>query len=435
MAFNLRVSRRGEPSRNGPGSENLELQPIRGPAIQEREGVSTFPSTEFNLIQNSSNLCARQELQQLYTSFNSWLQPEKHSKEEIISRLVLEQFMINRHCSDRSMLKQKWESSGRNLKTFVEDLSDDCLKPPGLVHVHMQGQEALFSENMPLREVIVLFNKQLSAGTPTETNVGMPSWTPQDTSLPTGQDDEDKENNGNSSLKTTEVNNSIISQGSEIPFLLIIPGENCPGHEEGGVSLENPLSSGRASLGTSLSQEGPLEGPSYQGVLMKVEPAFHSMPDQVTTELVPTHQSNTGDSTRGGHQESGHRARKSYQCEECSKIFRYFSRLKVHQRRHSNERTFICATCDKGFFQASDLHVHQKIHAGEKPFRCSTCAKRFSHKTNLLAHERIHTGEKPYMCSECKRCYRQSSTYHRHLRMHQRTAFSCVSSTTNDSSM
>lgn len=133
MAFNLRVSRRDEPSRNDPESENLELQPVQGPAIQEREGISVSPSTELSLIQTSTNLRVRQELQRLHTSFNSWLQPERHSKEEMISRLVLEQFMINRHRSDRSMLKEKWELSGRNLETFVEDLSDDCLKPPGLV--------------------------------------------------------------------------------------------------------------------------------------------------------------------------------------------------------------------------------------------------------------------------------------------------------------
>lgn len=55
------------------------------------------------------------------------------------------------------------------------------------VHVHMQGQEALFSENMPLREVIIHFTKQLSAGTSIAANMKTPSWTPQDTSLETGQ--------------------------------------------------------------------------------------------------------------------------------------------------------------------------------------------------------------------------------------------------------
>ncbi|XP_015984837.2 zinc finger and SCAN domain-containing protein 4 [Rousettus aegyptiacus] len=436
MALDLRISCQGEQSRNDPGSENLELNTSQGPATQEEEGISGFPSTELSLLSNSNNFCARQELQRLYKSFHSWLQPEKHSKDEIISCLVLEQFMINRHYSDRSTLKNKWNSSGRNLEKFMEDLSDDCIKPPGLVHVHMQGQEALFSENMPLREVIIHFTKQLSAGTSIAANMKTPSWTPQDTSLETGQGDEDKENDGSISLETCQENDSTTtSQGHQIPSLLVIQEESCPRPKEGHVFVENLLSSRRAGLGTSRSQKGFLKGPPSQEVLLEAGPVFLSGPDQVTPELIPTHHSNVGNSTCGEHQERFQRAQKSYQCDKCPKIFRYFSRLKIHQRRHDNERTFICAECNKGFFQASDLRVHQKIHTGERPFRCGTCEMSFSHRTNLVAHERIHTGEKPYVCSLCQRSYRQSSTYHRHLRTHQRLAFRCVSPTPEASSM
>ena len=193
--------------------------------------------------------------------------------------------------------------------------------------------------------------------------------------------------------------------------------------------MKNPLSSRRAGLDTSGSQEGSLKGPSYQDVLVEGGPGFLSQSIQVIPEPVPTHQRTEGKSTYREHQERCREARNSYRCEKCPRIFRYFSRLKAHQRRHNNERTFICAECNKGFFQASDLHVHQKIHAGQKPFTCSMCEKSFSHKTNLLAHERIHTGEKPYECSFCQRSYRQSSTYHRHLKTHQKTAFRGIAST------
>lgn len=111
----------------------------------------------------------------------------------------------------------KWQ----NLEKLMEDLTDDGMKMPGLVsrgsehrgrghgsvrnkklellgvekeellqtvtrlhsqvHVSMQGQEAS-CENMPLRQVIIHFTKQLSTGTPTRENA-TPSWTPQDTSL------------------------------------------------------------------------------------------------------------------------------------------------------------------------------------------------------------------------------------------------------------
>lgn len=133
MALDLRISFQGEPSRNDSQSENPELKPSQGPDILEGEGISDFPSPQLGLLQNSSNSCARQELQRLYKLFHAWLQPEKHSKDQIISCLALEQFMISGHCSDRSMLREKWNSSGRNLEKFMEDLTDDGMKPLGLV--------------------------------------------------------------------------------------------------------------------------------------------------------------------------------------------------------------------------------------------------------------------------------------------------------------
>ncbi|XP_065783017.1 zinc finger and SCAN domain-containing protein 4-like [Muntiacus reevesi] len=414
MASDRRISFEGGPSRRDPGSEN---SPTQGSAVQEEEGIPEFPSSQLNLLRESNNSSARQELQRLYHLFHSWLQPEKHSKDEIISRLVLEQFMISGHCSDRSTLQEKWNASGRNLQKLMEDLTDDGMETPGLVHVHMQGQEALFCENMPLRQVIIHFTKQLSTGTPTRENAGTTSWTPQDTSLETGQKNEDKENDGKFSVKTHQVSDSITGPSNQIPSLLIVQEENRPRLEEGGVSLENPRSSRRgAGPGPSRLQDRFLKGPSSQDVLMEVEA------DQVTPEPVSTRQSSEGTSARGEHQERPHRAPEVYRCERCPKTFRHSSRFRVHQKRHNNERTCVCAECGKGFFQASDLHVHQRIHTGEKPFACSACEMAFTHKTNLRAHERTHTGEKPYECSLCQRRFRQSSTYHRHLRFHQKTA-------------
>nr|XP_025840253.1 zinc finger and SCAN domain-containing protein 4 [Vulpes vulpes] len=229
-------------------------------------------------------------------------------------------------------------------------------------------------------------------------------------------------------------NDGITSQGNAIPSLFIVHEEDCPQPEEDSISLKNLLSPGRAGLGTSKSQEGSLQGHPYQDVLMEGAPGFHSRSPQSPLTLFSIHQRTVLNSTCGGPQERFCEAQNSYRCEKCPRIFRYFSQLKAHQRRHNNERTFIYAESNKGFFQASDLYVHQKIHAKEKPFRCSTCEKSFSHKTNLLAHERIHTGEKPYVCALCQRSYRQSSTYHRHLRTHQKIAVKGTPSTSEASS-
>ena len=101
--------------------------------MQTAEDISKLQNTQPGLLQNGNNSRARQELQRLYKSFHLWLQPEKHSKDEIIFQLALEQFMINKHHSEKSTLKEKWEASGGDLEKFTEDLHDDCIKLPDLV--------------------------------------------------------------------------------------------------------------------------------------------------------------------------------------------------------------------------------------------------------------------------------------------------------------
>uniref|UniRef100_A0A3B4TMF9 C2H2-type domain-containing protein n=1 Tax=Seriola dumerili TaxID=41447 RepID=A0A3B4TMF9_SERDU len=92
---------------------------------------------------------------------------------------------------------------------------------------------------------------------------------------------------------------------------------------------------------------------------------------------------------------------KSIKCDTCGKDFKYKSKLKIHQRRHTRERPYCCSTCGKKFTQTSSLKNHLRIHTDEKPYSCSTCGKKFRWPSILKNHLRIHTGEKPYFCETC----------------------------------
>ncbi|XP_010615065.1 zinc finger and SCAN domain-containing protein 4 [Fukomys damarensis] len=434
MALDLRKSFFREPSTDSVESENLEFKSTPSSGVPKRE-LSEFPSTDINSFRYGDNSSARKELQRLYKFFHSMLQPEKHSKDEIISQLSMEQFMLSGYCRDKSMLKRKWEASGRNLEKLMEDLPDDCMKPPGVVHVCMQGQEALFSEDMTLREVIVHLKKQLSAETLRGEIIGAGFQASQNAPLETRQGSEYKEDGFTSSWEITQVKDNIANPEREIDSLLILLEENCPRPEEGVISWETTHNPRRASLGTCRLQKESPKSSSYQDVPMDLGPGFFSRSDQSSSELVPTNHSNDGNPTSEGHQEISHEAQRSYRCEECPKTFLYLSHLLAHQRRHRNERPFVCAECNKGFFQTSDLRVHQMIHKQEKPFTCSRCGKSFTHKTNLRAHERIHTGEKPYKCTLCHRSFRQSSTYYRHQKIHEKQSSQSVPATLESSSL
>ncbi|XP_060032731.1 zinc finger and SCAN domain-containing protein 4 [Erinaceus europaeus] len=267
----------------------------------------------------------------------------------------------------------------------------------------MQGQEALFTENMPLREVISLLREQLSAGTQTKEDIMTASRMFRDAPLETEQGDEHG-GGGHVSLIIYGVEDSDVSEGSKTPSLLIME-ENCLQLEENSVSLEGELSS-RPDPNTSRFRDASPGG----------------LPGQ--REPDPAEQNVAAESCTQGEQEEeeeeNYTVSALHRCEHCPKTFKYPSRLKAHLRKHRNERTYFCKECHKGFFQFSDLREHKKIHSGVRPFSCSMCGVAFTYKTNLQAHERIHTGEKPYMCLSCCKSYRQSSTYHRHLKTHKK---------------
>ncbi|XP_008121827.1 zinc finger protein 22 [Anolis carolinensis] len=78
-----------------------------------------------------------------------------------------------------------------------------------------------------------------------------------------------------------------------------------------------------------------------------------------------------------------------------------------------------CLDCGKTFNLNSKLKLHQKIHSEEKPFECPECGRHFRHKGNLQTHQRIHVKDKPFRCEECGRCFSYSWILQKHLKFHE----------------
>ncbi|XP_016853111.1 zinc finger protein with KRAB and SCAN domains 7 isoform X2 [Anolis carolinensis] len=109
---------------------------------------------------------------------------------------------------------------------------------------------------------------------------------------------------------------------------------------------------------------------------------------------------------------------RSFKCSDCGKSFIEKRQLTCHQATHRGEKPFQCLECGKSFTQKVHLTLHQSTHSVEKPFKCLECGKSFSRKTILTLHEIVHTGEKPFQCLECGESFNRKTNLTCHQRIH-----------------
>ncbi|RZF38047.1 hypothetical protein LSTR_LSTR006446 [Laodelphax striatellus] len=120
------------------------------------------------------------------------------------------------------------------------------------------------------------------------------------------------------------------------------------------------------------------------------------------------------------------RPKQTFKChyDECSRVFRTFHHLKVHERSHTGARPYLCPEpgCLKAFATDYSRKAHIRTHTGEKPYHCNDphCNKSFKTSGDLQKHRRTHTGEKPFMCpvAGCDRSFTTSYIRKVHIRTH-----------------
>ncbi|XP_012368682.1 zinc finger and SCAN domain-containing protein 4-like [Octodon degus] len=471
MALDLRKSLSREPSSNNLEVENLAFNLNQDSAVRERE-TSEFSGLELNSLQNSQNPSARAEIQRLCETFHSWLQTRKRSKDEIVAQLAVEQFMLSGHCRDKAMLRRRWESSGKELEKFMEDLPDDCMKPAELIQVRMQGEEALFAEDMPLKEVIAHLTRQLSAKSLTGENIGPTFQASQNAPLEARQGRENKEDRGTNSWKVADVKDNSPNPEKEIGSQLMIPEESGHRPEGAGLSCENAHPSRGTRPVMCGLQEEPQKSPSYQDVPMDMGQGFSSRPDLSSPEPVSNHHRNEGHSYRDFHVSVDEAQRYSTRSQGSSpeSVLNYHE-ANSDQDVSAEEQPRSSSMSDKSSPEAvqniiNEVNTSQNVsmegrsrsssrsdqsspepltthHSNEgnpicqgsqegvtrfsKPYRCEECPETFRYPSLLQAHQRRHKNERPFVCTECKKGFFQRSDLRVHQMIHKtEKPFTCA---------
>lgn len=110
----------------------------------------------------------------------------------------------------------------------------------------------------------------------------------------------------------------------------------------------------------------------------------------------------------------------TYKCDQCDKFFSQRFRLVSHQESfHLKLRPHSCVVCNKAFFLERSMKRHLRTHTGKRSYECDQCGKMFTQLVRLKEHKMaFHEKVRKYSCDICEKNFVSHFQIKQHMQIH-----------------